>query len=67
MRAVIFEGGRIFLQYTVGQVEGSSRAKNQLDTFSRLDRTPTCDRQTERQTDRHRAVASTRASIASRG
>jgi len=49
----------------------SSRAKNQLDSFSRFDRTPTCGRQintdTDRQTDRHKAMASTRASIASRG
>jgi len=26
--------------------EGSSRAKNQLDSFIRFDRTPTCDGQT---------------------
>jgi len=28
-------------------VEGSSHAKNQLDSFSRSDRTPTCDGQTQ--------------------
>ena len=41
--------------------------KNQLDSFGRFARTPTCDRRT--QTDRHRAKASKpiRASIASRG
>ena len=38
-------------------MEGSSDAKNQLDSFSRFDRTPTCDRQI--QTDRHRPTAST--------
>ena len=47
----------ISLLHTVGQVKGSSRAKNQPDLFSRFDRTPTCERQTQR--DRHRAIAST--------
>ena len=37
--------------------------QNQLDLFGSFDRTPTCDRQA----DRHRAIATTRASIASRG
>ena len=46
-------------------VEGSSHTKNQLDSFSRFDRTPTCDRQT--QTVGHRAMASARASKASCG
>ena len=46
-------------------VEGSSRAKNQLDVFNRFDRTPTCDR--HRRTDGHRAIASARGSIASCG
>jgi len=32
-------------------VEGSSHAKTQLDSFIRFDRTPTCDGQTDRQTD----------------
>ena len=31
--------------------------ENQLDSFNRFDRTPTCDIQTDRQTDRHRAIA----------
>jgi len=31
-------------------VEGSSHAKNQLDSPSRFDRTPTCDGQTDGQT-----------------
>jgi len=41
----------LFLEITefpfnsVGWVEGSSHAKNQLDSFSRFDRTPTSDRQ----------------------
>ena len=29
-------------------MEGSSHAKNQLDSFSRFDSTPTCDGRTER-------------------
>jgi len=35
-------------------MKGSSHAKNQLDSFIRFDRTPTCDRQTQtdRQTER---------------
>ena len=36
-------------------MEGSSRIKNQLDSFIRFGRTPTCDGQT----DGHRAMAST--------
>ena len=36
-------------------MEGSSHAKNQLDSFVRFGRTPTCDGQT----DRHRPTAST--------
>jgi len=63
-------------QHSVGRVEGSSHAKIQLDSFIRFDRTPTCDKtdrhrrtdgQTDRQTDGHRAMASTRASKAPRG
>ena len=51
----------LFLEITefpfnsVGRVEGSSRAKNQLDSFIRFDRTPTCDGRT----GRHRPMAST--------
>ena len=63
--AVIFEGTWTSLKDSVGMVEGSYHAKNQLDSFIRFDRTPTCDRQTD--TDGHRAIASSRASIASRG
>jgi len=36
-------------------------------TFSRLDRIPQCDRQTDRQTVRHTTTAYTMLSIASRG
>jgi len=36
-------------------------------SFLRFDTIPARDRQTDRQTDRHVAVAMTRASIASRG
>ena len=32
-------------------------SKNQLDPYIRFDRTPTCDRQTDGRTDRHRATA----------
>jgi len=41
----------ISLEHRVGWVEGSSHARKQLDSFSRFDRIPTCDRQTDRQTD----------------
>ena len=34
-------------------MEGSLLAKNQLDSFIRFDRTPTCDRQTHRRTQVH--------------
>ena len=63
-----FEVTRISFLHIVGYVEVSSRVKNQLESPSCFDRTPTCDRQTQtgRETDRHRAMASTRASIASR-
>jgi len=37
----------------VGRVEGSSHAENQLDSFSRFDRTPTCEGQTDMQTQAH--------------
>ena len=50
----------ISLEYSV---ERSLHAKNELDPSNRFDGTPTCDRQT----DRHKAIASTRDSIASRG
>ena len=40
-----FGGTGISLQY----VQGSSHAKNQLDSFSRFDSTPTCGRQTRTQ------------------
>jgi len=33
--------------YSAEQEKGSSCAKNQLDSFSRFDRTPTSDRQTD--------------------
>jgi len=33
-------------------MEGSSHAKNQLDSFSRFDRTLTCDRRTDTEGDR---------------
>ena len=36
-------------------MEGSSHAKNQLDSFIRFSRTPTCDGRT----DGHKAMAST--------
>ena len=54
-----------FRYNTVTKVERSTHAKNQPDSFSCFDRTPTCHRQT--QTDGHGAMATTRTSIASRG
>ena len=51
----------LFLEITefpfnsVGPMEGNSHAKNQLYSFIRFDRTPTCDGRT----DRHRTMAST--------
>ena len=33
--------------------------QNQLDSFSCFDRTPTCDRRTDTDTDGHRSMAST--------
>ena len=38
-------------------MEGSLRAKNQLDSSSRLDTRPTCDRRTDRRTDGHATTA----------
>ena len=51
-----FGGTGISLKYSV---EESSHVKSQLNSFSRFDRTPTCDRQT----DRHGTVARISASI----
>ena len=51
--ALIFGYNRIFFYHSVGRAEGS-HAKKQLDSFSRFDKTPTCDGQT----DRHRPMAS---------
>jgi len=45
--ALIFGDNRISFKYSVGRMEGSSHAKNQLDLFSRFNRTPTCDGQTQ--------------------
>ena len=52
---LIFEGTWISFQHSVEWVEGSSHVRNQPNSFSHFDRTLTCDRQT----DRHRAIAST--------
>jgi len=52
----------------VGQVEGSLRAKYQLDSSSRFDTIPACDGRTDGQSDKRTHNDSTyRASIASRG
>jgi len=53
--ALILVDNRISFYHNVGRVEGSSHAKNQLDSFIRFDRTPTCDGQT----DRYRPMANT--------
>ena len=50
----------------MGQVERSLRAENQLDSSSRFDTIPACDRRTYRRTDKH-DDSKFRASIASRG
>ena len=50
-------------EFPFNTVEGSSRAKTQLDSSTRFDRTRTCDWLTDRQTDR---AILYRASIASR-
>jgi len=42
-----FGDTQISLQHSVGWVEGSSRAKNQRDSSSRFDKTPSSDRQTD--------------------
>ena len=55
------EESTLFWRYSnflLTQVEVRSRAKNQLDSFSSFDRTPACDRRWDRETDRHRAIAS---------
>jgi len=39
-------------QFSMQNMVKSMDAKNKLDPFRRFDRTPTCDRQTDRQTDR---------------
>ena len=62
---LIFVHTQISLHHSVGLVEKSLQAKKQINPSTSFDRTPTCDRQTD--SHRHRAIASTRASIASRG
>ena len=52
----------ITLKHSVGLVERSLHAKNQINPSIPFDRTPTCDRQTQTQGRSY----STRASIASR-
>ena len=63
---LIFGDTRIFLNHGVGHVEGSLRAKNELDPFIHFSRTPTCDSRTDRhwQTRGHSIY---RTRIASRG
>jgi len=56
----------VCLKRSVGLVERSFPAKNQINPFIPFDKTPTCDRQTDRH-HRHRAIANNRASIPSRG
>ena len=47
---LIFGDNRISFKHSVAWIKGSSHAENQLDSFSRFDRTPTCDRQTDEDT-----------------
>ena len=60
---LIFGVTRISLKHSVGQVEGSIDAKNQLNPSNRLSRTPTYVGHTDKHTDRHMATAYTGASI----
>ena len=62
---LIFVDTQISLKHSIGLVEKKLRAKNLINPFMAFDTTPTYDRQT--QTDRHRAIASTHASIESCG
>ena len=48
-----FGVNQISLKHSVGQVEGSLHAKNQLNPFSHFSRTRTCDGQTDTQTQGH--------------
>jgi len=62
-----FRVTQISLQHSIGYVEGSLHAKNQLNPLRRFNRTPTCDghtTQTHTQTKGHSIY---RASIASHG
>ena len=57
--ALIFGDTRISFQHSAGWLQGSCRAKNQLDSFIPFDETPTCDKQTDtdRQTDNFHAIS----------
>jgi len=46
------------ISYSVEQEKGSSCAKNQLDSFSRFDRTPTSDRQIQGHCSTHASIVS---------
>ena len=44
---MIFGDAHISLQHSVRQVEGNLHAETQLDSSSRFDTVPACDRQTD--------------------
>ena len=56
---LIFEDTHIFLQRSVGYVEGSLHTKTQLDSRSRFNAIPVCDRRTR--------DSISRSSVTSRG
>ena len=59
---------RISFQYSVdGKKLSCQKPARFVQPFRRFDKTPTCDRQTQTDRHRHRAIASARASTASRG
>ena len=65
---VIFLDIRISFQYSVdGKKLSCQKPARFVQPFRRFDKTPTCDRQTQTDRHRHRAIASARASTASRG
>jgi len=56
---VFFGDIRIPLKHSIGQAEGSLYFKIKLSPFSRFNTIPAGDGRTDRQTDRHRAIANT--------
>jgi len=57
----------IWRQKTRGATRKKERRNHDEASFPRFDTIPACDRRTDRQTDRHVALAKSHASIAARG